>query len=71
MKAYKIEMLVIDFDNLGENGIREELENARYANDCVTPQVKSIICRDIGEWTDDHPLNRGATSASEYQRIFS
>ena len=70
MKAYKIEILVIDFDGLSEEGILREIENARYANDCITPQVKEITCRDIGQWTDDHPLNKQVTSEEEYRRIF-
>lgn len=70
MKAYKIEILVIDFDELGEKGIVDELSNANFPNDCVTLQVKNVIEKDIGEWSDDHPLNKNFTSTAEYHRLF-
>ena len=50
MKAYKIEILVIDFDELGPQSIVSEIENVNYPNDCLSPQVKSIIEKDNGEW---------------------
>ena len=71
MKAYKIEILVIDFDGLGESGIKEALENASFPNDCVSPNVKAITEKDIGEWADEHPLNKRATCDAEYQRLFA
>jgi hypothetical protein len=69
MKAYKIEVLVLDFDGLGEQGVRDAIEHQRYANDCISPDVKSMQSRDI-EWTDDHPLNRRDTCEAEYRRLF-
>ena len=69
MKAYKVEVLIIDFDNLGEEGIKDELENTRYANYCISPKVKKVTGVDIGEWGDDHPLNKRAT-ADEYYNLF-
>lgn len=71
MKAYKIEILVVDYDGIGEESIREEIENARFPNDCVTLQIKSVQSRDIGPWNDDHPLNKSATADAEYNRLFS
>lgn len=70
MKAYKIELLVIDFDELGEELLRDEILNARYPNDCVSPTIKSVTGRDIGEWTDGHPLNQRSTCDEEYKRLF-
>jgi hypothetical protein len=70
MKAYKVELLVIDFDDLGEDGIRDEIENAKYANRCISPSVQKMDSRDIGEWTDDHPLNNRHKARTEYKRIF-
>lgn len=69
MKAYKFEVLIIDFDQLGGQEIAETLQNANYPNDCISPSVESIEERDIGEWTDDHPLNKAGCSL-EYQRLF-
>lgn len=71
MKAYKIEILVIDHDDLGPDSIRQEIEGTRYANDCIYPRVQAIEERDIGEWSDDHPLNRSSAAASEYKRLFA
>jgi hypothetical protein len=70
MKVFKIELLVIDFDGLGEDGVRQELMNVRYANDCIAPDVKAIEARDI-EWSDDHPLNKHTTADAEYKRLFT
>lgn len=71
MKAYKVTILVIDHDKLGLEGIKTEIENARYPNDCVSPQVKSIEEKEIGEWSDEHPLNLRATCDEEFERIFN
>lgn len=70
MKAYKIEILVIDFDELGKDEIAEEIERVSYANDCISPQVKRVVEVDIGEWDDDHPLNKLDTCDEEYRRLF-
>jgi hypothetical protein len=70
MKAYKIELLVVDFDELGKDGIIREIENANYPNDCLSPRVKSVTERDIGAWHDDHPLNKFATMDNAYKEIF-
>lgn len=57
MKAYKVELLVVDFDQCGAEGIEGIIENANYPNDCISPNVLSIKEADIGEWHDNHPLN--------------
>ena len=69
MKAYKFEVLVIDFDQLGGDEIAQTIQDANYPNDCISPSVESIEERDIGEWTDDHPLNKAGCSL-EYHRLF-
>jgi hypothetical protein len=70
MKAYKLEILIIDFDEMGRDSIIEEFECANYPNDCISPQIKSIVEKDIGEWSDEHPLNKGLTRDEEYKRLF-
>lgn len=70
MKAYKVEIFVIDHDNLGEHEIKRNIENVRYPNHCMSPAVKSIQGVDIGAWRDDHPLNKHATADDEYARLF-
>lgn len=71
MKVYKIELMVLDMDEIGAEQIRDVLENARYPNRCISPEVKSIEERDIGEFHDDHPLNHTATADAEYRRLFT
>lgn len=71
MKAYKIEMLIIDFDQLGERAIIETIETTRYPNHCISPSVRAIECRDIGLWDDNHPLNNKNKADAEYARLFA
>lgn len=53
MKAYKIEILVIDHDANGIDDTLEYLKRSPYVN----PSIISHSQAEIGEWTDDHPLN--------------
>ena len=66
MKAYKLEILVLDFENAGIEDIKTLLENTKYIN----VQVKNYEVRDIGEWHDEHPLNNKNTAESEYYKLF-
>lgn len=70
MKVYKLEVMVIDFDELGTQGMIDTLENTTYPNRCMNPRVMSIEERDIGKWTDDHPLNKSGAK-EEFRRLFS
>ena len=63
--------MVLDFDGLGVDGVINELENARFANDCISPKVMSAKERDIGEWDDEHPLNQRDYCAAEMKRLFA
>lgn len=71
MKVYKLEVMVIDHDQIGEQGIKETLESTHYPNHCVLPRVKNVEVRDIGEWRDDHPLNLRDSADAEYRRLFA
>lgn len=53
MKAYKVELLVIDNECVGEKGIIYYLENVKY----LYPKVMAIQSKEIGEWHDLHPFN--------------
>jgi hypothetical protein len=68
-KAFRLEVLIIDHDHIGRDEIISALENARYPNRCISPDVMSVEERDIGEWTDDHPLN-DSRRRSEFERLF-
>lgn len=70
MKAFKIELLVLDFDQLGGDEIKSVLENSSYPNDCISPSAMKVTGADIGPWSDDNPLNSGKTREAEYARIF-
>ena len=71
MQVHKIEIMIIDFDEVGAEGIKEVIVNTRYPNSCINPSVKSIKTVDIGEWDDSHLLNHHATADAEYQRLFA
>jgi len=71
MQVFKLEIYVVDMDEVGADGIKDVIENARYPNRCIAPEVKSIEVRDIGEWTDDHPLNITSTADAELARLFA
>jgi len=70
MKVYKVTLQIIDFDQLGEEDIKMQIENVRYPNDCLSPKVRHIEVRDIGKWHDNNPLNNRATAAKEFERLF-
>jgi len=69
MKAYKIELFVIDFDGIGAEEAKDILENQRYPNHCMSPDVINIKEVDIGEWHDNHPLNRKETFNEFYKNL--
>jgi hypothetical protein len=69
MKVYKIELFIIDHDECGPDEIKLVIENARYPNRCISPDVKAISICDIGEWDDDHPLNKTAICEAEYKKL--
>ncbi|MDP3937323.1 MAG: hypothetical protein Q8R92_04210 [Deltaproteobacteria bacterium] len=62
MKAYLLRVLVIDHNEVGA-GIRLVIEATRYPNRCIAPTVLDVTEHQIGEWSDDHPLNYAATDA--------
>lgn len=70
MKVHKIEIIVIDFDEVGAEGVKEVLTHTRYPNRCISPEVRSIETRDCGEWDDDHPLNHTATREAALAELF-
>jgi hypothetical protein len=70
MNAYKVEILVIDFDGIGPGEIKDVFENIKYPNYCMYPSVMHITGKDIGEWTDEHPLNLISEKDAEYKRVF-
>jgi hypothetical protein len=54
MNAYKIELLVVDHENCGRDDIACILSNVKY----IHPTVLSVKEANIGEWSDNHLLNK-------------
>lgn len=70
MKVYSLEIMVIDFDGIGGEEIKDVIENAHYPNRCISPDVMVTRVADIGEWEDSNPLNFAETKKTEYLRLF-
>lgn len=43
MKAYKLEILIIDHDDVGESEIRQIIEDTHYPNWCIAPIIKYVV----------------------------
>jgi len=69
MKIHKVEILIVDTDDVGQEEITDILENTKYPNHCISPQVKKFTTKEV-DWYDEHPLNLHATSEQEYERMF-
>ncbi len=70
MKIYKLEVIIIDFDEVGEEDIIDILETTRYPNRCISPNIIDVKSADIGEWDDDHELNRINLTKEQYNKYF-
>lgn len=66
VRAYLIEILVLDFENTAPAVLKEKIENARQA----LPSILSMKMRELSPWSDDHPLNRLETRDEELKRLF-
>jgi hypothetical protein len=66
MKAYKVEVLVLGFEDMPEDDIVYFIENTGYLNSRVMP----IQSKDIGEWDDDYPLNKRETAKQTYEDLW-
>jgi hypothetical protein len=68
MKAtvYKMTIMVIDFENMGEDGIKQVIEGCKYA----CPDVLQSESRDV-EWIDEHPLNNSTKSREAFYALFA
>ena len=57
IQVHIVKALIVDHDGLGPEGIKEELDNANFPNDCMHPNVLEVQTQTV-QWTDDHPLNK-------------
>ena len=69
MKVYKMEVFVIDFDEVGKEVVRSILVNARFPNRCIMPYVGEIQTREV-EWSDSCDLNRIDLRKEAFQTLF-
>ena len=69
-KVHRVEVLIIDHDDLGVDGVRLEMENVRYPNHCLSPDVVRIDTREV-DWDDEHPLNHRDTKDAAYLALFA
>lgn len=70
MKVHKVEVLIVDHDDIGSEEVRVVLENQKYPNWCMSPIVQAIETREV-KWSDDHPLNRRETADAAYRALFA
>ena len=54
MKAYRVELFIVNHDNLSSDEVIDVIENTKFPNRCIYPLVRRIEFADIGEWHDDH-----------------
>lgn len=60
--VYKIEVLVIDFENNGPDDAIALIEQCKH----LSAKCIKVESRDAGEWHDRHPLNLLTTDKSAY-----
>ena len=63
MKAYLMKVLVLDFEKYGPEDYVEMVDRV----DGCFPQ-ENPEAFEIGEWSDDHPLNQRGTNVEEWLR---
>lgn len=64
-------LMFVDHDEVGPEGAKQLIEEARLPNHISPGSVMSVDERDIGEWRDDHPLNHRGKQAAEFARLFA
>lgn len=71
MKIHRVVLYVIDFDGLGAAEVQQVIENTKYPNRCISPSVSEVQTRDIGQWSDEHPLNQMSTAKATRDALFA
>ena len=65
MKAYLLEVLVIDHEGYGVNDAKITIEQGDGFMTVISSKEA-----DIGEWDDEHPLNYTDKQKAECERLF-
>ena len=71
MNVYKVELMILNFDDLNEQDVTAVIENQKFPNRCIDPIVMRIESRDIGDWHDEHVLNDLSEQESAFNKLFS
>lgn len=53
MKAYVVKLLVIDLEDIGEEGVQELFDRSEFCTN-----LYDVETLEIGEWSDEHELNQ-------------
>lgn len=69
LEVHKVTLLIVDHDKLGPKEIKDVLENTKFPNHCMHPEVMDTQTRTV-EWTDSHPLNMHATAEQAFKELF-
>jgi hypothetical protein len=69
VRVFKVELFIVDHDQLGAAGIKQAIENARYSNRCISPYVVRSESHEV-DWNDDHPLNQRDGWRKAYDDLF-
>lgn len=69
-KVHRVVLLIVDDDDIGEEGIRSVIPGVRYPNRCIAPQVMSVETREVA-WDDHHPLNSKRTQREAFDELFA
>lgn len=67
VKAHLVTILVLDHEG-DDRGLNDVLSTLTCCDTHLS--VVSTETRDVGEWSDDHPLNGRDTSKNEIRRLF-
>lgn len=72
MKVYRIDIMVIDHDDVGAEEIKDVIESHSFPNPYpqTSLNVMKVEEREIGEWDDDNPLNFISKRNEAFQKLF-
>lgn len=68
-KVFKIEIMVVDTDHIGEEEVKSVIQNSKYPNWCISPQVMNCKSVEV-DWSDETPLNNYGKMAAAYRDLF-
>lgn len=70
MKVFKLICLFINHDDLDDEEVADLINDARYPNHIIGPEIMEMTGVEIGPWEDSNPLNSSDTQRAEFDRLF-